>query len=660
MQEHKNLRQYQDNVAAEARKWAPITTQDLVELGCDDYESAMKVFGGKGKREGVGHATVEFMDYVAKDLIAIPLELRDGPRVLRLHMGYNQLARIDVSFFKMPVIRELNLDQNELDQVSAEFRYLTSLQVLSIKNNKIENISYHLCSLSNLRELSLSHNKIKALPSFFGSLHQMTHVWLSNNLIEQLPADEMIKLFEFDPKTGERYVRFSPGIGGLTSLQELWLDNNRIVDIPGEIGRCRSLKYLNMRSNKIVALPPEICKCQNLQCMVLTHNFLTEIPECVAKIPHLHTLQLEHNKIEHITDVIVDATTLTDLNVSHNPLKSFPNVISMMPHLVTFTCQNAVHDNRGVVISASWSRQHAQSDSFGKIIHEESGSASVPNRVFVYRSKNLPPTTCGRLYNQYYQPHNIRALNSADNSRHGTAGSGDEGRAQRTQADTDRLVVGTAAGSRPASGASFGGRPATGASSGSGGFRGVSVGVGGGGSSGTSSRAGETEGAGGLRPATGARLPRPKRDALNPASGALLMPSEIAKLGEFKSHSQNLMRERARLRSTRVLTPLLRDSLLIDEDEAQRRLTDGESSYAAAKKLYDRPSSSASMFRPVEFWDGDTESRPMTLMAPGARLPDRYAVAYTPPPTSVRPPTAPFSTARPNTGMRSSRGFDQL
>ena len=144
------------------------------------------------------------------------------------------------------------------------------------------------------------------------------------------------------------------------------------------------------------------------------------------------------------------------------------------------------------------------------------------------------------------------------------------------------------------------------------------------------------------------------------------------------------------------MTPLLLDSNLLSEKEARTRLSAGEAKYAHAKQHYQRPSSSASIYRPgthisrfasrysrvyvarascrrperrpshsppnfpVDYWDGDSDSRPMTMMAPGGNLPDKKASAYQPPPTSQRPPLAPFSSARPNTGTRSCRGFDHL
>ena len=50
-------------------------------------------------------------------------------QVLELHMGYNLLPRIDVTFFRMPVLRELNLDQNELEEISAGVCVCVSMSI---------------------------------------------------------------------------------------------------------------------------------------------------------------------------------------------------------------------------------------------------------------------------------------------------------------------------------------------------------------------------------------------------------------------------------------------------------------------------------------------------------------------------------------------------
>ena len=563
-------------VQERAQQYIPITEQDLIATGTTDYEAASRVFG-KSKDPKLGLAVIKFQSFVAQNLTTIPLELRSAPRIQALHMGYNQLPRIDSTFFRMPVLKELNLDQNELEEIPAEFRYLTVLEVLSIKNNRLKHINYHFCTLTNLRELALSHNELTKLPSFFGNFCNLSHLWLSNNQIKELPVDERVKLLEFDPNTGERYVRDSPGVGGLVSLEELWLDNNAVTTITGEIGRCKSLKYLNLRRNQLSELPAETAQLKNLQHVVLTHNAMTDIPIQLVSVPKLHTLQLENNRIERISDAIVEATALTELNVACNPLVSVPSVISTMPHLITFNATNAVHDKRGVVISASWSRQHAHADSFLKIVQEQSASVSIPNRVFVYRSKNLPRTACSRLYNEYYQSHASPFFDppgSAATSRPSSSAWIREGGSEGSHPPSSRgSVAGSDSGAR-------GGMRATLTSAGSsrgasrGGFRGAST-AGGDGSGpgvlprqvsagnsrqggdsrqagddgimsrGVSAYSGRTAGSAGRQnwgnPDVPADVLRPKKDrtSIGPVSGEVLMPGE--KLEEHQGQTKLLM-----------------------------------------------------------------------------------------------------------------------
>jgi hypothetical protein len=332
---------------------------------------------------------------------------------------------------------------------------------------------------------------------------------------------------EFDPNTGERYERLSLGMGGLSSLQELWLDNNVLTEITGEIGRCQELKYINLRGNMLASMPVETQQLSRLQCLMLSHNRLVEIPLQVVRLPQLHTLQIENNEITSIADSIVEAKMLTNLDVSFNPLKSVPSVISTMTQLIDFKAKNVVHDHRGVAFSATWSRHHAHSDSFSKLIHVESGSVTVPNRLIVYRSKNLPHTTCGRLYSDHYLSHgetrestSARASTPGGTMRKESAGGG--------RKDVESLNIEN---SRPASRCSVGSRRAS-----VGGFREKSTEEDA--SSGLPPRSASGDSAG-VRSRTAGK---DRKEKLKLVSGATIMPEE--QLEEFLSHPELLMRAR--------------------------------------------------------------------------------------------------------------------
>lgn len=292
------------------------------------------------------------------------------------------------------------------------------------------------------------------------------------------PGGSQVKTNDYDPKTGEVLRQFSKGIGGLTSLEELWVDCNMIPSIPKEIAACQTLKYLNCRRNRITSLPAELGQLQNLEYLVASHNLVQAIPPELCKLPKLHTLELEGNLIPELPDYIMDATSLSVLDLSNNPLRKIPSVVSLMPHLLTLRTSNVTKNASGICLTAGWSKSHTLSKAFPRITHSLLDDGR-PGPLTVDKSSFRPSTSCSRLY-----PEHERA------NPHGPAG------------------------------------------------------------------------------------PPPSRRGMR--------------------------------------------------------------------------------FAPVEVWNGDSEMRPMTVITPGGRIPSSTRTTYSAPPASIRPPSTPFSSSRPNTSGWSS------
>ncbi|KAJ1470716.1 hypothetical protein T484DRAFT_3586035 [Baffinella frigidus] len=494
--------QLQDKLATldvRVTEYEPITAADLKATRTKDWESARKkVFKAKGGRGGEagGSGIIPYLNFASKQLTSIPLELTNMLPVECLHMGYNQLFTINPNFFRLPVLTELNMDQNELKEIPAAFAFLTNLKILSLKNNKLERISYQFCGIESLEELALSCNFLEALPKFWGKLHNLKYLWLSNNKLRELPVDEMAKLLDYDPKTGERIISFSKGIGGLTSLEELWIDGNDIQDIPKDIGELSSLRYINLRGNSIRTFPDEIKDLVSLQHLVATKNEISSLPKALCLLPKLHTLNLAGNRIEEFPKYVVDATALTSLDLSNNPLKEVPSLIALLPKLVDFRTNNSGYSSSGAAITSCWSRTHHDSSLFPAVNVEDRGS-----RISIAPPENRPSTSASRLY-----PFEPRADPLADwQSSARTSGTAD---------------------------------------------------------------------------------------------------------------SESMRNRRTNLRGTVTRT--------------------------------------AEPFRAVEVFDGMPDTRPSTFMTPGGRMPSSLRAQYVPPPTSIRAPATPFSSARPATRGYSS------
>jgi Leucine-rich repeat (LRR) protein len=190
-------------------------------------------------------------------------------------------------------------------------------------------------------------------------------LWLSSNLIDYLPEDTTVQLLDYDPLTGDRKSLQSPGFGGLTSLEELWMESNRLEEIPPQFGRCISLRYINFRRNLIEDIPREICGLTKLENFVLTHNRFKEFPPPLFNLPSMHTLTFDHNEIRDMPKGLLAATNLTCLNLSHNPIEAIPSEIGLMTNLVQlYTSNGGKTPSTGQHLPGGWMRLHTMSSCF--------------------------------------------------------------------------------------------------------------------------------------------------------------------------------------------------------------------------------------------------------------------------------------------------------
>ena len=59
-------------------------------------------------------------------------------------------------------------------------------------------------------------------------------------------------------------VKLSPQIGELPNLQQLWLNDNPLREVPIEISSCQKLKELDLKNTFIITLPRELANLASL------------------------------------------------------------------------------------------------------------------------------------------------------------------------------------------------------------------------------------------------------------------------------------------------------------------------------------------------------------------------------------------------------------
>ncbi|XP_019766471.2 leucine-rich repeat serine/threonine-protein kinase 1 isoform X4 [Dendroctonus ponderosae] len=129
----------------------------------------------------------------------------------------------------------------------------------------------------------------------------------------------------------------------LFSITRLDVSNNNISQIPLGVFQLQSLKYLNLSQNRIEILPiPEVppvkkgskrkvrkenlsyC-CPLLEELYLQENRLNQVPDAIFKLPNLITLVISNNKLQHLPYDMWMAPKLKELNASFNLLKELPS-----------------------------------------------------------------------------------------------------------------------------------------------------------------------------------------------------------------------------------------------------------------------------------------------------------------------------------------------
>ena len=81
-------------------------------------------------------------------------------------------------------------------------------------------------------------------------------------------------------------------LGGLTSLEQLWLDQNQLTYLPNTIGDLENLKTLELQYNWLESIPSELGNCAKLEFLHLDRNDLDSIPATLGSLRQLRELHL--------------------------------------------------------------------------------------------------------------------------------------------------------------------------------------------------------------------------------------------------------------------------------------------------------------------------------------------------------------------------------
>ena len=118
----------------------------------------------------------------------------------------------------------------------------------------------------------------------------------------------------------------------LYAITRIDISHNSITSIPSMVFYLQSLKYLNIARNKIDTLTadsknPKDKLCPVLEEMYLQDNRLEQLPEFLMNLPALEILDVSNNKLQCLPNNLWRAPKLKELNASFNLLRDLPSEV---------------------------------------------------------------------------------------------------------------------------------------------------------------------------------------------------------------------------------------------------------------------------------------------------------------------------------------------
>lgn len=120
-----------------------------------------------------------------------------------------------------------------------------------------------------------------------------------------------------------RLIEVEPGEYRIYSLN--FGEDDRIINLPPEIGNLTELIYLKIQSSAMTVLPVEVGNLTNLEQLIINKTQLTTVPMEIGQCVNLRILDLSDNNIIHLPSELIEINKLYNIFLTGNPsLSSLP------------------------------------------------------------------------------------------------------------------------------------------------------------------------------------------------------------------------------------------------------------------------------------------------------------------------------------------------
>ncbi|XP_014483262.1 PREDICTED: leucine-rich repeat-containing protein 47-like [Dinoponera quadriceps] len=184
---------------------------------------------------------------------------------------------LDENLFDLHNLNYLCITQTCLQIIPDEIEKLTNLTTLVLHSNQIATLPDTIGKLIKIKLLDCSRNKLTSLPQALDNFPQLSTMNFGSNLLRSIPSQSAnIKLNILDLSNNRLETFPDVCYAELVHLSEIYVNGNRITEIPAAISQLQVLKVLNIADNLISVVPGELADCGKLKEINLKDNKLTD------------------------------------------------------------------------------------------------------------------------------------------------------------------------------------------------------------------------------------------------------------------------------------------------------------------------------------------------------------------------------------------------
>lgn len=210
--------------------------------------------------------------------------------------------------------KELSLEGMDLSVVPAKVWESGEMIKVDLSRNSIQELPVELSSCTSLQTLILSRNKFKDWPgSIFTSLPNLLCLKLDSNPLKQIPSDgfqAVPGLQVLDLSGNAASLPENPAFSSLLHLQELYLRQMQLHEVPSEVLSLRNLRILDLSRNSLRSVPVGFKNLTSLTELDLSDNNISALPPELGLLePSLQVLRLDGNPLRSIRRTILDRGT---------------------------------------------------------------------------------------------------------------------------------------------------------------------------------------------------------------------------------------------------------------------------------------------------------------------------------------------------------------